>query len=152
MDYIYPEIIRGIEDTLFESGYSLVLANCNQDYSRELSSLQRLIDQGIKGLILEPSRNFLIDREHPITKMLENLQIPIVATHWGRNNAKLSTVTINDELAGYEAIRHFLKKGHKKDRYCIQGRCSGRLPPVQGILPRHGGSRTAPGYRPDDLL
>ncbi len=114
MDYIYPEIIRGIEDTLFESGYSLVLANCNQDYSRELSSLQRLIDQGIKGLILEPSRNFLIDREHPITKMLENLQIPIVATHWGRNNAKLSTVTINDELAGYEAIRHFLKKGHKK--------------------------------------
>ncbi|MDC7241355.1 MAG: GntR family transcriptional regulator [Spirochaetales bacterium] len=114
MDYIYPEIIRGIEDTLFDEGYSLVLANCNQDYSRELSSLQRLVDQGIKGLILEPSRNFLIDREHPITRMLENLQIPIVATHWGKNNANISTVTINDELAGYQATRHFLDKGHSK--------------------------------------
>lgn len=114
MDYIYPEIIRGIEDTLYESGYSLVLANCNQDYSRELSSIQRLIDQGIKGLILEPSRNFLIDKEHPIMKLLDSLKIPVVTTHWGNNNTAFSTVTINDEQAGYQAIKYLIEKGHKK--------------------------------------
>ncbi|MDC7235497.1 MAG: GntR family transcriptional regulator [Spirochaetales bacterium] len=114
MDYIYPEIIRGIEDTLYESGYSLVLANCNQDYSRELSSIQRLIDQGIKGLILEPSRNFLIDKEHPMMKLLDSLKIPVVTTHWGKSNTHLSTVTINDELAGYQAIRYLMDKGHTR--------------------------------------
>lgn len=114
MDYIYPEIIRGIEDTLYESGYSLVLANCNQDYSREISSIQRLIDQGIKGLILEPSRNFLIGKEHPMMKMLDSLKIPVVTTHWGNNNTDFSTVTINDEQAGYQAIKYLLGKGHKK--------------------------------------
>jgi len=114
MDYIYPEIIRGIEDTLYESGYSLVLANCNQDYSRELSSIQRLIDQGIKGLILEPSRNFLIDKEHPMMKLLDSLKIPVVTTHWGKNNTDLSTVTINDEQAGYQAVKYLLDKGHRK--------------------------------------
>lgn len=114
MDYIYPEIIRGIEDTLFESGYSLVLANSNQDYSRELSSIQRLIEQGIKGLILEPSRNFLIDKEHPMMKLLESLKIPVVTTHWGNNNTNFSTVTINDEQAGYQAIKYLLEKGHTK--------------------------------------
>lgn len=113
MDYIYPEIIRGIEDTLYESGYSLVLANCNRDYSRELSSIQRLIDQGIKGLILEPSRNFLIDKEHPIMKLLDSLKIPVVTTHWGKSNTDLSTVTINDEQVGYQAVNYLLEKGHR---------------------------------------
>jgi len=114
MDYIYPEIIRGIEDTLYESGYSLVLANCNQDYSRELPSIRRLIDQGIKGLILEPSRNFLLDRGHPMMSLLESLKIPVVATHWGGANTDFSTVTINDEQAGYQAVRYLISKGHKK--------------------------------------
>jgi len=114
MDYIYPEIIRGIEDTLYESGYSLVLANCNQDYSREISSIQRLIDQGIKGLILEPSRNFLLDKDHPMMNLLSTLKIPVVATHWGGANTDFSTVTLNDELAGYQAVRYLLNKGHKR--------------------------------------
>jgi GntR family transcriptional regulator of arabinose operon len=114
MDYIYPEIIRGIEDTLYKSGYSLVLANCNQDYSRELASIQRLVDQGIKGLILEPSRNFLLDKEHPMMRLLGSLKIPVVATHWGGANTDFSTVTINDKQAGYQAVKYLLDKGHAR--------------------------------------
>lgn len=114
MDYIYPEIIRGIEDTLYDCGYSLALANCNLDYGRELSSIQRLIDQGIKGLILEPSRNFLLAKDHPMMQLLDSLKIPVVATHWGGSNTTFSTVTINDEQAGLQATNYLIGKGHKR--------------------------------------
>jgi len=114
LDYIYPEIMRGIEDVIYDQGYSLVLSNCNQDHEKELESVQRLIDQGVKGLILEPSRNNGIDKNHPLIKLLEEADIPVVTTHWNTLNEAFSMVTVDDKRAGYEATRYLLDMGHKK--------------------------------------
>lgn len=112
-DYIYPEIIRGIEETISEVGYSLALANSRQNIDMEISSVERLIEQGVKGLILEPSRNLQIRNDHPMLKVLERIDIPIVTTHWGISDTRISTVTIDDIQAGYEATRYLLERGHK---------------------------------------
>lgn len=114
MDYIYPEIIRGIEDTTAARGYSLVLANGKLSREREVDSVYRLLDQGIKGLILEPSRNFQLDPEHPIYKLIQSLTIPVVTTHWGVSNASFSSVSLDDIRAGYDATKYLLDHGHTK--------------------------------------
>lgn len=113
MDYIYPEIIRAIEETISAEGYSLALANCNLDSQREIESVERLIEQGAKGLILEPSRNIQIDEHHPMQQLISGLKIPIVTTHWGISNRRVSTVTLDDVRAGYDATRHLISAGHR---------------------------------------
>jgi GntR family transcriptional regulator of arabinose operon len=113
MDYIYPEIIRAIEETISAEGYSLALANCNLDSRREVESVERLIEQGVKGLILEPSRNTHIDGQHPMQQLINGLKIPIVTTHWGISNRRVSTVTVDDVRAGYDATRYLIDAGHR---------------------------------------
>lgn len=145
MDYIYPEIIRAIEETISAEGYSLALANCNLDTRREIESVERLIDQGAKGLILEPSRNSQIDDAHPMQRLISGLQIPIVTTHWGISNRRVSTVTVDDVRAGYEATRHLIEAGHrdiaiifKREVQAGEDRYSGYLRALEeaGIAPR----------------
>lgn len=113
LDYIYPEIMRGIEDRIYKEGYSLVLSNCNLDHTKELESVQRILDQGIKGLIIEPSRNTEITEDHPLMVLLRESGIPIVTTHWNPSEREFSMVTINDVKAGYSATSHLIEKGHK---------------------------------------
>ena len=114
MDYIYPEIVRGIEETIFRNGYSLALANCNLDSNREIESVERLIEQGVRGLILEPSRNLQIREDHPMHQLIAELEIPVVTTHWGISNKRVSTVTLDDLRAGYDATRYLLEAGHRE--------------------------------------
>ncbi len=113
-DYIYPEIIQGIEETIFQAGYSLALANSRESIDKELSSVERLIKQGVKGLILEPSRNLQIRNDHPMLKLIADIDIPVVTTHWGISATKASTVTIDDVQAGYEATKYLLDRGHRE--------------------------------------
>lgn len=113
-DYIYPEIIRGIEDTISEAGFSLALANSRETIEKEISAVERLLEQGVQGLILEPSRNLQIRNDHPLLKLLDSIDIPVVTTHWGISDRKLSTVTIDDVPAGYEATKYLLDRGHTK--------------------------------------
>ncbi|MFW6337815.1 MAG: substrate-binding domain-containing protein [Alkalispirochaetaceae bacterium] len=114
MDYIYPEIIRGIEETIFAKGFSLALANCNLDTNREMESVERLVEQGVKGLILEPSRNLQIREDHPMQKLISRIGIPVVTTHWGISNRRVSTVTLDDLRAGYDAVNYLIGAGHRE--------------------------------------
>lgn len=114
MDYIYPEIIRGIEDAAAERGFFLTLTNCNMDYKREMDSVEALLEQGVRGLILEPSRSIQMDEWHPVMRMIRERGVAVVSTHWGRRNPGLSTATIDDGEAGLLATRYLIAKGHRR--------------------------------------
>lgn len=114
LDYIYSEIIRGIEDTLSEYGYALILANSNENEEKQKTIIKGMIEQGIKGLILEPSRNLLIKKNHKIAELLKNAGIAVVNTHWGIRNSGSSTVTLDDFHAGYQAAEYLMSKGHRQ--------------------------------------
>ena len=56
-DYIFPSIMRGLEQTLREQGYSLLLGSTNNDHEQERACLQQMMDQGVDGLIVEPTKS-----------------------------------------------------------------------------------------------
>lgn len=114
LGYIYPEIVQGMEETLAANGYSLAIAPSNRDIEKEINSIQRLISQGVKGLIIEPSTNLQINESHPISEVIRNLNIPVVATHWGITNQFVSTVSVDDFIAGRLAAEHLLSLGHRR--------------------------------------
>lgn len=121
MDYIYTEIIRGIEDEAERAGYSLMIANSNRNEERQLESIQRLIDQGVAGLIIEPRRNLQLDDKDPLAEeIIKNASIPIVTTHWGIKAKSLSTVTLDDVYAGRIAGEYLISRGHRDLAYIFK--------------------------------
>lgn len=117
MDYIYTEILRGIEDEAQESGYSLVITNSYRKDEKQYEAIKHLIDQGVAGLILEPTQSLQIQNDHPILKLLDSTEIPIVTTHWGISSKSVSTVTLDDIYAGRMAAQYLLGMGHRKIGY-----------------------------------
>lgn len=114
IDYIYSDIVRGIEDTLFDEGYSLAISNCYANQSKGVDAVKRLLDQNVSGLILEPSRNAHASRDRKLFKLLAEADIPVVTTHWNLSGSNFSMVSIDDEKAGRKAADLLIGKGHRK--------------------------------------
>lgn len=117
MDYIYTEIVRGIEEEANRAGYTLFIANSNKDEGRQLEAIRNLIDQNVDGLIIEPKRNIVISEDHPLVELLSNTDIPVVTTHWGVGAKRLSTVSLDDVYAGRLAGKYLIDMGHERIAY-----------------------------------
>lgn len=134
MDYIYTEIIRGIEDEAGREGYSLIIANSNKNDDRQMDSIRRLMEQGVEGLIIEPKRSLQIEDEKAIAhSILENISIPIVTTHWGIAEKSVSTVTLDDVHAGRRAGRYLLENGHRDIAYIYKEDIQSGLDRLEGF-------------------
>ncbi len=114
MDYIYTEILRGIEDVIAEKGYSLIISSSNLSEARQFDSLKRLIEQDIDGLIIEPKKNLYRHEDLPLLNLIKSVTFPVVSTHWGIEAKNISTVTIDDNYAGRIAAQYLLSCGHRE--------------------------------------
>lgn len=117
LDYIYTEILKGIEEEIEEAGYGLVISNNPRTDDAQFEAIARLIDQGVSGIILEPTLNLQIQPEHPVLKLLSEKDIPVVSTHRPIENGNFSTVTIDDVHAGTSAAEYLLGMGHTRIGY-----------------------------------
>ncbi len=48
----YAEVVRGVERSCYEQGYSLILCNTEGDYERMDTSLETLLQKRVDGLLL----------------------------------------------------------------------------------------------------
>ncbi len=62
----YSELVRGVERSCFERGYSLVLCNTEGDEQRMNRNLETLMQKRVDGLLLLCVRNAsTFERDHP---------------------------------------------------------------------------------------
>lgn len=85
-------IIRGLESVLYPAGYSLMISTSNFDREREASILEKMVWQGVDGIILVPTMPFrsredysgshiaaLTAKEYPL--VVADRLVPGVETH-----------------------------------------------------------------------
>ncbi|MBC1473293.1 GntR family transcriptional regulator [Listeria grandensis] len=113
-DYIFPSIIRGIEKTLRSKNYSLLLASTNNDYAAEKECLQKMIDRGVDGLIVEPTKSALYNPNLALYVSLRERGIPIVMINAGYEELNIPYICVDDVSVGYLATECLIKKQHKK--------------------------------------
>lgn len=53
----FPLLVRGVEDTLNQAGYSLLLCNSDRDILKEKNYVNILIEKGIDGVILDSTES-----------------------------------------------------------------------------------------------
>lgn len=104
----YSEIIRGIEDTAVEQGYNILLCQTDSKPEREAIYFNMVRNRLADGIILmDPTVN---------QKNLHELasKYPVVRCSEFDEDQKIPFVSIDNELAAYQAVRHLLKLGHRK--------------------------------------
>jgi len=112
-DYIFPEIISGIEEELRKKGYNLLLFNSNNDIENERICFENIINQDIAGLIVEPAQSTINNLHHDSIKKLEKENIKYIAINANCDEENSAYIVVDDEQGGYKLTNYLLELGHK---------------------------------------
>lgn len=114
-DYIFPRTIQGIENVLFERGYSVQIAFTNNQNSKERSLLKELLERDeAAGLIVETTKSGIPNPNLHLYHEIRKKRIPVLFINSYYPLLKIPHVSINDRMAGYKITKHLLAAGHRK--------------------------------------
>lgn len=115
-DYIFPSIIRGIEESLSGKGIYIRLAATGNMVERERSILSGILDSDdIDALIVEGTRTSIPNPDIPLFEALQRKGIPIVFLHSSYPELEDAVVVGMDDIeGGRKAVRHLIAKGCRR--------------------------------------
>lgn len=114
-DYIFPTIIRGIEETLTNAGYSLTLGVTNNHVEDESRILQSLINRRVDGVIVEGTKTAFPNPNVELYRKLDRMGVPVVFFNsYYRDLQNAVYVVTDDRKAGRQAVNLLIEKGCRK--------------------------------------
>jgi LacI family transcriptional regulator len=102
----WPEVARGVQDTIEASGYATVTVNSDWSSGREESYLRMVRRNRFDGLIINPMGSD--------GQALVSLDIPTVILGSGDNFPELDSVGSDTETASQLALEHLFELGHRR--------------------------------------
>lgn len=112
----YPQVLRGIEETLSANGVSLQLASYDYRPECEDAGIELLLGGGVDGLILVPTLRGIADPQARVGQLMQ-LGVPVVLLErnlMGLGPADRTEYVCSDHAGGaYDAVTHLRSLGHK---------------------------------------
>ncbi len=102
----WPEVARGIQDTLEAGGYATVTVNSDWDAERETNYLQLVRRNRFDGLIINPMNTD--------AALFARLSIPVVVLGNGAAFPEFDSVGSDTENAVQEALEYLYTLGHRR--------------------------------------
>lgn len=112
-DYIFPSIIRGIEEELSAKGYSMILASTQNDTENERKSLEMMLQHHVDGLIVEPTKSSYINPNLDLYQHIKLRGIPLLYLHSCYPEISAPVVRMDDVKATELAAQHLIELGHR---------------------------------------
>lgn len=126
----FTSTVRGVEDVAQQAGYSVVLANADEDVAKETRYLEVAAAEQMAGVVLSPA-SYTKTRVDVLTER----GIPVVTIDRRLRGQDLDTVLINNYRAAFDATRHLVEQGCR------------RIGIVSGPAETTTGARRLAGYR-----
>ena len=112
----YAEVVRGVERSCYERGYSLILCNTEEDAARMNRSMETLLQKRVDGLLLMCTEN-----HRPSQDALSRYpSLPIVMMDWAPFDGDSDLIQDNSLLGGDMATQYLIDRGHTRIA-CIAG-------------------------------
>ncbi len=112
----YSELVRGVERSCFERGYSLVLCNTEGDEQRMNRNLETLMQKRVDGLLL-----LCTETHQPSLEIMQRYpSIPSVMMDWAPFDGDSDLIQDNSLFGGDMATRYLIERGHTRIA-CIAG-------------------------------
>lgn len=112
-DYIFPHIINGIEEVLSSKGYTLNLANTNNNREKEAQFLQKFIAQNVSGIIVEPTQSAIDNPNLGYFEEMEQQNIKYIMIHATYSDLDPAFVIMDDQKGGYLATNYLIQLCHR---------------------------------------
>ncbi|CDG15767.1 ribose operon transcriptional repressor RbsR [Xenorhabdus doucetiae] len=112
----YSEIVRGVEKSCYERGYSLILCNTEGNVTRMISNMETLLQKRVDGLLImcsetqRPSSDAF--RRYPL--------VPMVIMDWSPFDSFNDIIKDNSLQGGEMATNYLISRGFRKIA-CITG-------------------------------
>ena len=113
-NYIFPKIIQGIESVLAKEGFQVQIAFTGNHIWKEEMILKDLLEQDLRGLIIETTKSALPNPNLSLYQRLQEKRIPILFINSCYPELACPVVSLQDEEAGSLAAQCLLSHGHKK--------------------------------------
>lgn len=113
-DYIFPSIVTGIEKVLKNNSVGMQLSITHNQAFEESKALKTMLEQDIRGLIIEPSKSALPNPNVELYQRIRELNIPVVFFNAKYPWAEFPCVAMDDVAAGRIAAEHLIRLGHTK--------------------------------------
>ena len=111
----FAEMARGVEDTSFKNGYSVILCNSDGDLNKELLYTNVLVEKRVDGILFIAaglSTGGILD--------LQTQNTPLVVVDRDLPDATVDSVLTDNAQGGWLATRHLIDLGHRRIA-CITG-------------------------------
>src|SRR5271155_2852501 len=104
-------VLRGIENTLYQSSYLPILTDVHNERTRFERYLEMLLDRRVEGLVVLANWLFL---DINLLADLEKHNIPTATVGRELTNDKISSVIVDNNLGARAALEHLYSLGHRK--------------------------------------
>lgn len=125
----FVDVVRGAEDAVRTSGYSLLLCNSNDDSAQEQRHIRLLLSRRVDGILLASTGPYSAGNHHARSTT------PTVLFDRVPHDYRGPAVMINNQEAAYEATQHLIRLGHANIAF------------IAGRLEVSTGSDRAEGFR-----
>jgi len=112
-DYIFPFIVMGAEDQLKNTKYKSFIGNAKNDPIIEKEILERWMDDGVQGLIVDPVVSATKQANIQLLTQISE-KIPMVIINSDLDIPKAGILVLNDYECGAFAAEKLLSLGHKR--------------------------------------
>ncbi|QLE63168.1 Transcriptional repressor of arabinoside utilization operon GntR [Furfurilactobacillus rossiae] len=112
-DYIFPDIISGIDRIISEAGYSLLISNTHNNHEKERKSLINMLDTKVAGLIIEPTQSALRNPNMDLYQEIKDDQIPTLFINAKYPDLDFPSVTTDDKAAEERMLEYLFRMGHQ---------------------------------------
>lgn len=108
---LLAEIVQGAETTLREAGYSMLLANSENDPTRDTDHVRLLEQRRVDGLML----SLASEDNAELTELLGALETPVVLVDRELPAEAAASAVLSDHRTGMRAaVEHLLELGHRR--------------------------------------
>lgn len=113
-EYIFPHLIKGIQDILNSNGYDILLLSTNNEKEKEREQLKKLLEYDVVGAIIEPTASALGNANLDYYNKIKKSNIPYLMINATYDKEEQSYVIMNDEKGSYLISNYLIKLGHRK--------------------------------------
>lgn len=108
MNPFFPSLVRGVDDTVTQAGYRLLLCNSDGNPQKELSILNVLLEKRVDGVVFTPT-----GESKEALEFVQSNQLPVVLLDRIVDSSSVDCITTDHYVGALRAVQHLINLGHR---------------------------------------
>ena len=105
----WTTVVRGVEDTAQDAGFSVILCNTDESESKQEQYLDVLVQKQVDGILLVPATS-----DGRIVDWIHKQRTPVVILDRAIEDVPVDMVRCDSQDGAYQLVQHLLALGHRQ--------------------------------------